>query len=600
MQEITTRVHMNDEYVSEKHNARDYDIVKYEKHIDTENGVHEVWKDGNTRLTYENLFSDAIDEYNKKQKRKDRRIDGVSEYMEQVKADKRGRKKRKRKNGKLVVENDIENKKKTQHQGKRIVYEVVVGAGNTNLTKDDGGLFIYDKDGHEVHLQRLPYEVNRAATWEFCCYWDVRNTNLELVRIDWHADEFYINDVTKLKEWSCEHAHIEFVPWANGYKQGLSVQQSIGKALEKMGFVDGEIIDENGEKVWKCAYTKWLDRERDVYEKCVEKAYKEYCEKHPDYYEKHGDLKFVYPFKDQNAENMHTDKFRDVQKADVLLDDKKRSMRNMDRESSDTQKKIENAKSEFETVQKQIADEKAAWASAQQRAREELQKDIEEAKLDKSTAKALKEAAKLYRHDAQKELEAVHKQIEAEKAAWAAEQQRAREELQKKIDDAEQDKLDAKALKEKAALDRRTAAKELEDAKTDRADAKAVKEDAEAYKKTVETKYADFKKKIEEVTQQIVQKQTEAIESINEEVFADDDTADDRVSKLAESYRKKWTFSDGHGRRISVEDAYQTSIRKANEDIKARNALRERNINDNADRYKKDINNIIDTEFGED
>lgn len=542
MQEITTRVHMNDEYVSEKHNARDYDIVKYEKHIDTENGVHEVWKDGNTRLTYENLFSDAIDEYNKKQKRKDRRIDGVSEYMEQVKADKRGRKKRKRKNGKLVVENDIENKKKTQHQGKRIVYEVVAGAGNTNLTKDDGGLFIYDKDGHEVHLQRLPYEVNRAATWEFCCYWDVRNPNLELVRIDWHADEFYINDVTKLKEWACEHAHIEFVPWASGYKQGLSVQQSIGKALEKMGFVDGEVIDENGEKVWKCAYTKWLDRERDVYEKCVEKAYKEYCEKHPDYYEKHGDLKFVYPFKDQNAENMHTDKFRDVQKADVLLDDKKRSMRNMDRESSDTQKKIEKANSEFETVQKQIADEKAAWA---------------------------------------------------------AEQQRAREELQKKIDDAEQDKLDAKALKEKAALDRRTAAKELEDAKTDRADAKAVKEDAEAYKKTVETKYADFKKKIEEVTQQIVQKQTEAIESINEEVFADD-TADDRVSKLAESYRKKWTFSDGHGRRISVEDAYQTSIRKANEDIKARNALRERNINDKADRYKKDINNIIDTEFGED
>lgn len=540
--EITTRVHMNDEYVSEKHNARDYSIVKYEKHIDTQNGVHEVWKDGNTRLTYENLFSDVIDEYNKKQKRKDRRIDGVHEYMEQVKADKRGRKKRKRKNGKLIVENDIENKKKTQHQGKRTVYEVVVGAGNTNLTKGDDGLFIYDEDGHEVHLQRLPYEVTRAATWEFYCYWDVRNPNFELVRVDWHADEFYINDATKLKEWACEHAHMEFVPWADGYKQGLSVQQSIGKALEKMGFVDGEVIDKDGKKVWKCAYTKWLDREREVYEKCVEKAYKEYCEEHTDYYEKHGDLKFVYPYKDKNAENMHTDKFREVQEADVMLDDKKRSMRNMDRESSDTQKELEQAKKELETVQKQIEDEKAAWAAVQQRAREELQKDIEKAKRDKSEAFGLKEAAKLYKHDAQKELEA---------------------------------------------------------AEMDRADAKALKEDAETYKKAVETEYEDFKKKIERVTQQIVQKQTEAIESINEEVFVDD-TADDRVSKLAESYRKKWTFSDGHGRRISVEDAYQTSIRKANADIKERNALRERNINDKADRYKKDINNIIDTEFGKD
>nr|DAP32505.1 MAG TPA: Plasmid recombination enzyme [Caudoviricetes sp.] len=547
--EITTRVHMNDEYVSEKHNARDYNIVKYEKHIDTQNGVHEVWKDGNTRLTYENLFSDVIDEYNKKQKRKDRRIDGVHEYMKQVKADKRGRKKRKRKNGKLVVENDIENKKRTQHQGKRIVYEVVAGAGNTNLTKGDDGLFIYDEDGHEVHLQRLPYEVTRAATWEFYCYWDVRNPNFELVRVDWHADEFYINDVTKLKEWACEHAHIEFVPWADGYKQGLSVQQSISKALEKMGFVDGEVIDENGKKVWKCAYTKWLDREREVYEKCVEKAYREYCEKHTDYYEKHGDLKFVYPYKDKNAENMHTDKFREMQEADVLLDDKKRSARNVDKKAYDAQKELEQKQHELEmvnkkieTVQKQIEAERAAWNAEQQRAREELQKDIEEAKRDKSTAIGLKEAAKLYKHDAQKE---------------------------------------------------------LEQAEQDRADAKALKEDAETYKKAVETEYEDFKRKIEKVTQQIVQKQTEAIESINEEVFADD-TADDRVSKLAESYRKKWTFSDGSGRRISVEDAYQTSIMKANADIKARNALREHNINDKADRYKKDINNIIDTEFGED
>lgn len=514
MKETTVRVHMNDDFVSERHNARDYDIVKYEKHIDTKDGVHEVWKDGTTTQTYNYLFADEIDTYNAKQKRKDRKIDGVKGYMEQVKNDDRGRKKRKKKNGKLVVENTEENGKKTERKGKRLVYEVVVGAGNTNLTKDENGLFIYSNDGHEVHMQRLPYEVNYAATREFFADWDRRNTHFQLVRVDWHADEFYINESTRVKEWATEHAHGEFVPWADGYKQGLSVQQSMNKALEQMGFKDGEVVDETGKKVWKCAYTQWLDREREVYEKCVAKAYYEYCDKNPDYYEENGDLRIVYPFKGKNAENMLTEKFRDVQRAEVILDSKRRSTEKLANMSNRIDSDIKEKKQELDTVQKQIEDEKAAWAAEQARAREALRLQQEE--TDNERVKA------------------------------------------------EEDKMKAKADKENAAV----------------------------YKEKMESEYKSFKEKIKKITEQIVQKQIEVMNELDTESVMNENT--DNVSTLATAYRKKMFFPDKNGKKMSVEAAYQYSIRKATEDIKQRRLTRQEGIRESVTKFNDDVKKMTD------
>ena len=80
----TVRFHIGgDDEIKTEHNRREESTVKWEPHIDME-GKHEVLRDMSIEETYEELFGRAIEEYDAKQKRRDRRIGGVHEYMEQV------------------------------------------------------------------------------------------------------------------------------------------------------------------------------------------------------------------------------------------------------------------------------------------------------------------------------------------------------------------------------------------------------------------------------------------------------------------------------------------------------------------------------------
>lgn len=318
MKETTVRIHMNNGIVVIKHNARVWEVIKFEKHIGKDFGVHEVWVDGTLVKTYTDLFKSSIDDYNNKQKRKDRRIGGVGEYISSVEENKQGRKQRKTVNGKKVVVDGTERK------GKRVCYELIIGCGNTNMMKDEDGHFVYRDDLHEFHHMRLPYEVSYNATKRYCDGWQSRNETEEggmrVIRIDFHADEFYRNIVTNLVEMSTEHAHLAFVPWARGFKRGLDTQNSMNKALEKLGFVDGVETDENGKEKWVCAYDKWLSREREVYEAILQEEYTKYCKQHDDYAKKNGELKIVHPYRDKNAENLLTQLYRELQDGKKVLD----------------------------------------------------------------------------------------------------------------------------------------------------------------------------------------------------------------------------------------------------------------------------------------
>lgn len=318
MKETTVRIHMNNDVVVLKHNARVWEVVKYEKHIAKDFGVHEVWVDGTLVKTYTDLFKSAIDDYNNKQKRKDRRIGSVGEYIASVEENKQGRKQRKRVNGKLVVVDGTERK------GKRVCSELIVGCGNTNMMKDKDGHFVYRDDLHEFHHMRLPYEVSYNATKRYCDGWQARNETenggMRVIRIDFHADEFYRNIVTNLVEMSTEHAHLAFVPWARGFQRGIDTQNSMNKALEKLGFVDGVETDENGKDKWVCAYDKWLSREREVYEAILQEEYTKYCNKNSDYAKENGELKIVHPYRDKNAENLLTKLYRELQDGNKALD----------------------------------------------------------------------------------------------------------------------------------------------------------------------------------------------------------------------------------------------------------------------------------------
>ena len=144
----TVRFHMGGESdIKTAHNRRDEATVKWEKHIDMER-KHIVLKDMELEEAYAELFGEAIEEYaDAKQKRRDRKIGGVREYMEQVRADARGR-----------------VNKKTREKGKNLAYEVIVGIGSVKPVVDEStGRYKRDEDGEILMPFLVPEHLRGSA-----------------------------------------------------------------------------------------------------------------------------------------------------------------------------------------------------------------------------------------------------------------------------------------------------------------------------------------------------------------------------------------------------------------------------------------------------
>lgn len=172
------------------HNARYYKTGQSPDHVDdARRGANETLVDIDHRRAYKELFSEAVADYNSRQKRADRRI---SDYYRQVVED------------------------KTRHP----VYEVILQVGD----KDDTGL-------HDCEAER---EVLRA----YIEGWAERNPQMMLVGAYIHADETTL------------HAHVDFIPWADGYSRGLEKQVSISRCCEQMGFEKGTHINETSQAAW--------------------------------------------------------------------------------------------------------------------------------------------------------------------------------------------------------------------------------------------------------------------------------------------------------------------------------------------------------------
>lgn len=169
---VTIATH-NGSKVSREHNRRNERVVRRETHIDPA-GHHETWVDISPRQAYHQLFDNAVAEYNAKQKRADRKI---GNYYS-------------------LVERDAK---------KHPVYEMVIG--------------VYPKDGD------VPDETKREILKAFVDDWKERNPNLFLCGAYYHADEE-----------GEPHVHIDYIPVGTGYQKGMSVQSSLTKALENMGY----------------------------------------------------------------------------------------------------------------------------------------------------------------------------------------------------------------------------------------------------------------------------------------------------------------------------------------------------------------------------
>lgn len=143
-----------------------------------------VYKQESLTDAYEHCFGQAIQDYNDKQKRNDRKINGVKSYI---------------------------NKIKNSKNGEKLFYENVVQVGNmfdSAIGSEQGELCKKILDDYMKSFQE-------------------RNPNLYVFNAVLHLDE------------QTPHLHIDYIPIATDYQKGLSVRNSLDKALKQQG-VEGK------------------------------------------------------------------------------------------------------------------------------------------------------------------------------------------------------------------------------------------------------------------------------------------------------------------------------------------------------------------------
>lgn len=164
--------------LSQAHNIRDPKVTAKEPHIDP-NGSHETLIHEDVESAYKRLFDDALQEYNNKQKKPCRRI---ASYYEHIKNSK-------------------------EHHA---VYEAIIG--------------VYGKDEHG---KEAPNAISRTECTrmlkEYLKQFQAQNPQLSVIGAYIHADE----------EGKYPHLHLDFIPVANGQKNGLSKKVSLKGALQQ-------------------------------------------------------------------------------------------------------------------------------------------------------------------------------------------------------------------------------------------------------------------------------------------------------------------------------------------------------------------------------
>ena len=283
--QTTTSIHWNKGDIVKEHNEREEELCSNESHIDFYNdhgySYQEVLVRTDLREAYQNIFGDALNTYNAKQKRADRR-QSIDSYMQSIVDDTRGKRQTKKVNGKRVVDEDARH-------GKQLSYEFTVKVGNTERERDVNGRVKYNSEGHHIRMQELPRDLQNTILREYARTFQQNNPNLILINADLHADEGFYNR-KGVWEYSANHLHCEIVPVASGFKTGLSVQNSMNKAMAQMGFNTPE------------CYQEWAKKEQERLEEITKAKYIEYCQIHPDFYRDKGDLEIIHPVADRTKE----------------------------------------------------------------------------------------------------------------------------------------------------------------------------------------------------------------------------------------------------------------------------------------------------------
>ena len=162
---------------SVNHNSRKF----HAKNTDPERShLNVTYCQENIKAVYHELFDEALERYNAKQTRADRRIEN---YYEKIRSGKQ----------------------------EKPFHEIILQVGN----KDD-----MSADSNEGRLAAVVLDEYMKAFQE-------RNPNLRVFSAHLHMDE------------ATPHLHIDFVPFTTGSKRGLDTRVSLKQALAAQGFTGG-------------------------------------------------------------------------------------------------------------------------------------------------------------------------------------------------------------------------------------------------------------------------------------------------------------------------------------------------------------------------
>lgn len=181
---------------SQLHNRREYEKIgkPIPDNIDSSKTAENITLvDRDIRQVYQEIFGDALEQYNSKQKRADRKIEDYYDHIQKSK------------------------------NGEKLFYEDVVQWGS----KDD-----FQEPGMR--------ERAKKALVQYVKSFEERNPNLRLIGAYIHMDE------------ASPHLHLDYVPVAHGYSRGLSTRNSLDRAMKEMGFApENESRKNNATKLWK-------------------------------------------------------------------------------------------------------------------------------------------------------------------------------------------------------------------------------------------------------------------------------------------------------------------------------------------------------------
>lgn len=173
----TLSLHNEGDLAHQGHNRRDEKCIAKSANIDTSKSDNNiVLADQDIRDAYTNLFQQAVDDFNAKQKNKDRVI---NDYYSHINKDAK----------------------------KHTVYECIIQIGGK--------------------VEGFPTDDDKAinALIDYAYSFEERNPNLHVVGAYIHADEE-----------GAPHLHLDYIPWAE-CSRGMSIQNTLTGALKAQGFV---------------------------------------------------------------------------------------------------------------------------------------------------------------------------------------------------------------------------------------------------------------------------------------------------------------------------------------------------------------------------